>query len=686
MNRVYEDNKDVISSKSIGAIKWEFNKISNELFCENELFNSENKDVCCYDNFIKNIHYDDRFKVNEFFNLMKSGSIDANNIHETIFRFRNIQEDVIKVFARGKASEKNIDIIEGCIFDISNLSYKNEQCLCKNGETLINIIKGIFIVLNKEREVGMLYGNNEGILGINDTYIEMSFNELSGFVQNDYINKITELIEDKTPSIYKEIELKIKDKYGEEKWIALKGRVKKNYDGEVVGFEGYINDITSEKIANIKIQYISNYDELTGLHNRGYLKNIIGDYITKHIETKSRGSLIIVDLDNFKFVNDSYGHRCGDLFIKAVAYELEKIVDAEDLICRFGGDEFLIFVPNITNLVDVEKISKKIICKFKESFLIEDNEIYSTVSIGASIFPDDGVDFDELLKNADAAMYIAKSNGKNQYQFFNYNISYELNKIYTIQKGLRTALDKNEMFVVFQPKVNLDNNKTDGFEALLRWKSEELGFVSPVEFIPIAETTRLIIPIGNFVLEEVFSRVKYLLEEGYDDFKIALNLSEVQLRDRTLAHTFKELIEKYDISPTYIELEITESMLMKSFDKNIKTLLEIKALGASIALDDFGTGYSSLNHLTKLPIDVLKIDRSFVTDMIDNHKSRCIVENIIQLSHKLGIKVVAEGVEVVEQVNYLKSIYCDIVQGYYYSKPEAFEDVIKMLSRGNKAV
>lgn len=683
MNREYEDNKDVISSKSIGATKWEFNKISNELFCENELFNSENKDVCCYDNFIKNVYYDDRFKVNEFFNLMKSESIDGNKVSETIFKFRNSQQDVIKVFARGKISEKNINIIEGCFFDISNLSYENEQCLCKNGETLINIIKGIFIVLNKEREVGMLYGNNEGILGINDICIEMSFNELSGFVQNDYINKITELIDDKTQSIYKEIELKIKDKYGEEKWIALKGRVKKNYDGEVVGFEGYINDITSEKIANIKIQYISNYDELTGLHNRGYLKNIIGDYITKHIETKSRGSLIIVDLDNFKFVNDSYGHRCGDLFIKAVAHELEKIVDAEDLICRFGGDEFLIFVPNITNLVDVEKISKKIICKFKESFLIEGNEIYSTVSIGASIFPDDGVDFDELLKNADAAMYIAKSNGKNQYQFFNYNISYELNKIYTIQKGLRTALDKNEMFVVFQPKVNLDNNKTDGFEALLRWKSEELGFVSPVEFIPIAETTRLIIPIGNFVLEEVFSRVKYLLEEGYDDFKIALNLSEVQLRDRTLAHTFKELIKKYDISPTYIELEITESMLMKSFDKNIKTLLEIKELGASIALDDFGTGYSSLNHLTKLPIDVLKIDRSFVTDMIDNHKSRCIVENIIQLSHKLGIKVVAEGVEVVEQVDYLRSIYCDIVQGYYYSKPEAFEDVIKMLSKCN---
>ena len=208
-----------------------------------------------------------------------------------------------------------------------------------------------------------------------------------------------------------------------------------------------------------------------------------------------------------------------------------------------------------------------------------------------------------------------------------------------------------------------------------------MGFVSPGEFIPIAESTRLIIPIGKFVLREVFAKIKYLLSEGYDNFKIAVNLSEIQLREGNLVTYFNSLIEEFQVSPKYIEIEITESMIMKSVDRNIQYLLEIKELGASIALDDFGTGYSSLNHLTKLPIDVLKIDRSFVVDMTQNDKSRFIVENIIQLSHKLGITVVAEGVEEKEQVDYLKSIECDTVQGYYYSRPEHFENVITMLSK-----
>ncbi|MBU3132227.1 putative bifunctional diguanylate cyclase/phosphodiesterase [Clostridium gasigenes] len=681
MNSKYENNKDVISFKGIGASEWRFNIQSNEFFCNDEVYNKEQiTGICCYNNLLKNVHCDDVSRVEDFFKGIKYESINEASFDEIIFKFRNNYGELIKIFARSIINIENPNIREGYFFNISNVLEKsnNEGFLSKNREELI---KGIFIVTNKYDGIVSFYGNNKDIIGLDNICINMNFNDCIKYIHKDYIKEISTLINNPTQSIYEGLEIKINDIYGKEKWISLKGRVKRNSDGSLIGFEGYIDDITNEKEANIKLKYISNYDELTGVHNRGYLKQIIEDYITKHKENESRGSLIIIDLDNFKFINDSYGHRCGDLFIEAVAYELEKISEDKELICRFGGDEFLIFIPNITSLVDVEKMANKIIHRFKDAFYIEENEIYSTVSIGTSIFPDDGVDFEELLKNADAAMYIAKSNGKNQYQFFNYNISHELNKIYTIQKGLRTALDKGEMFVVFQPKVELNNDKTGGFEALLRWKSEELGFVSPVEFIPIAETTRLIIPIGNFVLEEVCSKIKYLLKEGYDNFKIALNLSEVQLRDRTLVNTFKTVMEMYDISPKYIEIEITESMLMKSFDKNIEALLEIKALGVSIALDDFGTGYSSLNYLTKLPIDVLKIDRSFVVDMIDNHKSRCIVENIIQLSHKLGIKVVAEGVEVIEQVDYLKSIYCDIVQGYYYSKPQVFENVINMLPR-----
>lgn len=284
-------------------------------------------------------------------------------------------------------------------------------------------------------------------------------------------------------------------------------------------------------------------------------------------------------------------------------------------------------------------------------------------------------------KIADSAIYMKKTKGKDMDQLLSNSISIESNRTFAIKECLRKALDNNELFVVFQPKVILDSLKVNGFEALLRWNNSELGEVGPTEFIPVAESTRLIIPIGKFVLEEAFKRVRSLLDEGYKDFKIAVNFSEVQFRYGDIVSDFNEFKEKYKVSPEYIEMEITESILIKTVEDNISKLNTIKELGVSIALDDFGTGYSSFNYLTKLPIDVLKIDRSFVIDLIENRKSRCIVENIINLSHQLGIKVVAEGVEELDQVEYLKVILCDIVQGYYFSKPGNFDNVKTLLGK-----
>lgn len=289
--------------------------------------------------------------------------------------------------------------------------------------------------------------------------------------------------------------------------------------------------------------------------------------------------------------------------------------------------------------------------------------------------PHDGNDFNVLLKSADIAMHFVKKNGKNGYKFFNNKIYTELSKIFSLRKGLKKALKDDEMYVVFQPIISLSDYKMHEMESLIRWNSKKLGFVPPNEFISLAETTKQIIPIGKFVLEEVFKKIRNLLDAGYDDFKIAVNLSELQLRNKVIIQDFKEFMEKYDVSLKYIKIEITESVLMKSYNENLIILNEIKKLGASIALDDFGTGYSSLNYLTKLPIDILKIDRSFIVDLMSSEKSRCIVKNIINLSHELGIEVIAEGVEEIEQVNYLKSINCDKIQGYYFSKPECFEKV-----------
>ncbi|VYU43220.1 EAL domain-containing protein [Clostridium tertium] len=570
--------------------------------------------------------------------------------------------------------------------DVNYLKFKNKKSLAfdesdeflsKFKESFIKSITGLFIFADKENDLIIFYGNNKEIIGLNDDFVVMHFNDCKKYIHPEFI----EVLIDGIRRNLEEIEIKIINLDGQEVWISIKGQGEKDEKGSLLRYEGYIHNITKEKEASLKLEYMSYYDELTGLINRKRYKEVIDKEIKALTALESRGALIIVDIDNFKFVNDSYGHIYGDIFLQKFSEDLKKVFDTNATICRFGGDEFLIFVPYIESANEIKKIATNIMNILKDPYNISGKKIFSSVSIGVSVFPDDAEDFEGLLKNSDASMYMAKSNGKNQWQMFNSNISKEINRIYSIQKGLRTTLENNEMYVVFQPKVRLTDDEVDGFEALLRWKSEEMGFVSPGEFIPVAESTRLIIPIGKFVLREVFAKIKYLLSEGYDNFKIAVNLSEVQLREGDLVQYFNSLIEEFQVSPKYIEIEITESMIMKSVDRNIAYLLEIKELGASIALDDFGTGYSSLNHLTKLPIDVLKIDRSFVVDMTQNDKSRYIVENIIQLSHKLGITVVAEGVEDKEQVDYLKSIECDTVQGYYYSRPEHFENVITMLSK-----
>lgn len=449
----------------------------------------------------------------------------------------------------------------------------------------------------------------------------------------------------------------------------------------IEGLEDEYKDISllmgawKKSFNNMTINSVIKCDRITGLPNKYFFENIVSKLLKNVVENNKRAAMIIIDLDNFKYVNDSFGHDFGDLLLEEVANVILSAVIGNVLVSRYSGNTFLLFEPDIIDIQEVSDLCNNISKALEEPYIIDGKKIYLTASIGVSLSPDHGIEYYELLKNADAAMYEAKKNGKNECDFFDNSLSVELNRVYSLQKGLRTALENNEFYVMFQPKVLLDNSVVNGFEALARWESSEFGFVSPAEFIPIAESSKMIIPIGSFVLEEVFKKTKYLLNKGKDNFKIAVNLSEMQLREDVVLCDFRRLIKKYRINPKYIEVEITESMLMKSFDKNVKILEEIKDLGVSIALDDFGTGYSSLNYLTKLPIDVLKIDRSFVVDLMNNPKSKCIVENIINLSHQLGIEVVAEGVEDKTQVEYLRTILCDVVQGYYYSKPKMFEAV-----------
>lgn len=419
------------------------------------------------------------------------------------------------------------------------------------------------------------------------------------------------------------------------------------------------------------------YDRITLLPSIDIFKEEVKNNIRNYMLNDKISALILFDIDNFKHVNDSFGHEFGDRMLKNISDKIRNSINDNILMCRYSGNTFILFQSNADNQSEIIDTVSRIFNIFKQP----QEQIYLTISMGIALVPEDGINYNILMKNADIAMYEAKQNGKNKYKFFSNEMGNKVIKAYALQKELRTSLDNNEIYVVYQPKVLLENSTVKGFEALARWNNKKFGQVSPGKFIPLAEESKMIVPIGTFVLEEVCKKIKYLISNGYDDFKIAVNLSEVQFQEEIVVNVLRTLIKKYKIPSRYLELEITESMFIKSFEKNVKVLEEIKSMGITIALDDFGTGYSSLSYLTRLPIDVLKIDRSFIIDLCNNPKEKCIVESIIRLSHQLGIEVVAEGVEEKEQVEYLKAIYCDFVQGYYFSRPRPFEEIINIVGK-----
>ncbi|WP_294392707.1 EAL domain-containing protein [uncultured Clostridium sp.] len=419
------------------------------------------------------------------------------------------------------------------------------------------------------------------------------------------------------------------------------------------------------------------YDRITLLPSIDRFKEEVKNNIRNCILNDKVSALILFDIDNFKHVNDSFGHEFGDVILKNVSDTIRESLNEDILMCRYSGNTFILFQRNANCKSEIRDTVQKIFNIFKQP----QEQIYLTISMGITMIPEDGINYNILMKNADIAMYEAKQNGKNKYKFFSNEMGNKVIQEYALQKELRTSLYNNEIYVVYQPKVLLENSTVKGFEALVRWNNKKFGQVSPGKFIHLAEESKMIVPIGTFVLEEVCKKIKYLIVAGYDDFKIAVNLSEVQFQEEIVVNVLRTLIKKYKIPSRYLEFEITESMFMKSFEKNVRVLEEIKSMGITIALDDFGTGYSSLSYFTRLPIDVLKIDRSFIIDLCSNPKEKCIVESIIRLSHQLGIEVVAEGVEEEEQVEYLKAIYCDFVQGYYFSRPRPFEEIINIVGK-----
>lgn len=436
-----------------------------------------------------------------------------------------------------------------------------------------------------------------------------------------------------------------------------------------------IIDVTDRKKAEEKIKQLAYYDTLTGLPNR----NMLNDYFDKLLySSKSQKiGVMFLDLDRFKIINDTMGHAFGDIVLQQFSKRLEKLIRKDDMICRYGGDEFIILLKDI-NRIEANKVAQRIIDEFSYPFIINGQKIYSSTSIGISLYPQDGHDLETLVKCADTAMFYAKERGKNNHRFYTLSQSINVSRKMYLEYELRKALENNEFILYYQPQFNLDTGKIVGVEALIRWQHSELGLISPSEFIPIAEETGLIVPIGEWVIKTACKQNKSWQEAGFPPIYVAVNISAYQFQHESFVEIIKQVLKETKLKSQYLELEVTESIM-----QNIKELMvvinELKNTGVKLALDDFGTGYSSLNVLRHLPIDTLKIDKSFFDDIITDLNVAPIVKTIINMGDNLKINVIAEGIENEEQVKFLKQNKCNIVQGYFFSRPLPAEGIIHYL-------
>ncbi len=451
--------------------------------------------------------------------------------------------------------------------------------------------------------------------------------------------------------------------------------------GKPIRCTGTVFDITERIRSQEKIVQQAHYDSLTGLPNRFLSLDRLSQQIRESLRDKSLMALLFIDLDDFKKINDSLGHEVGDNILIEAAKRLQSVVRSGDTVGRLGGDEFIVLLRGLSSTADSQSVADNLLNAFRDSFLIDKRELILTASVGIAIYPDDGGDSSELLRNADSAMYHAKKNGRNTYSYYTYEMNNEVSRRLAVEEQLRGAMERRELYVVYQPQVDVMSGEMVGCEALLRWNNPVLGEVYPDEFISIAEHTGVIVPIGEFVILDALQVVSRMRKDYSKDFKVAVNLSPRQFRDPGLVSFIEMNLRQSQLPCECLELEITEGVLMSGYSYIDKALSTLDDIGVSIAMDDFGTGYSSLNYLRQYPFHILKIDRSFIQDIDEKEKEegKELVNAAISMAHALGLKVVAEGVEKGSQWEILKSLGCDYAQGYLFSRPMPIEDVLVKL-------
>jgi diguanylate cyclase (GGDEF)-like protein/PAS domain S-box-containing protein len=469
-------------------------------------------------------------------------------------------------------------------------------------------------------------------------------------------------------------------KDGSKRYIEASVSLQKKSSGQPNGFKGVIRDITERKRIEQELNYLATHDALTALPNRLMFSQLLDHSIQSAQRNKKQLAVFFIDLDRFKTINDSLGHEAGDKLLKEMALRFKQSLRNVDVIGRLGGDEFIILIEDFNDLHQVEILAHKILATVIKPIILMNEECRITASIGISIYPKDGQDEQSLMKNADIAMYFAKEDGKNNYKFYSENIQSIASERLSIETNLRRALERNELSLNYQAKLDLRTRAITGVEALLRWYNPYLGSITPTQFIPIAEETGMIVSIGRWVLKTACAQNIAWQRQGLPHVCMAVNLSLRQLMDENLVEDIRTTLKETGMAPNLLELEITESMVMHNPARLISLLTKIKEIGVRIAIDDFGTGYSSLAQIKNFPIDTLKVDRSFIRDIPQDTENKAITEAIITMGKTLSLVVVAEGVETKEEENFLREQVCNEMQGFYFSKPiepDRFADLLR---------
>ena len=445
-------------------------------------------------------------------------------------------------------------------------------------------------------------------------------------------------------------------------------------------YEAFITNEEEIKEEYSQVAKLAYRDALTGLNNRLAFMNYSEEIIKESNQSTDHHAVLFIDLDNFKNVNDTLGHDYGDNLLKQISASLSSFTKEGDILARTGGDEFLFFKKNIESEHELSDFCSSLLSLSRIPIQINEETLLVSMSIGIARYPDNGTSVKELVKNADIAMYTVKSQGRNDFRFFNSTMESEINRKKEVIEILRESIKNHDLYLVYQPQASVHTGIITGYEALMRLENPVLGFISPAEFIPIAEECGLIRELGDWALYEACRFNKRIMDQGYKNIVVSVNISPAQLIGDSLLHVVKDVLATTGLPAELLELEITESILMDSIEHNLYIINCIKALGVKIALDDFGTGYSSLNYLTRIPINTLKIDKSFIDRIVVNAKDEYIADTIITLAHKMDIAVIAEGVEDIEQLKILQEQMCDILQGYFFSKPLLEKDFEKLLA------